>query len=155
LLAAVVVLPLALAPVALGDDGTHRESLHWWRSIVVHHDRVVRLAVETRSGDTIAHVAEVRKTPGTVRIALWRHRPNGRTSAVGHLQCVQLHLRFRVAGRYRVDSNFGRAPDRAHRGTRAAEMRALTRSLDLRHAHCRQLHAKHLDPWTRDVEQAR
>jgi hypothetical protein len=153
-LAGAAALPIAGSGLALGAS-TSRQPLAWWRSVVVHHDRVVRVAVQTRSGDELARVAEVRKTPRTVRIALWRLRPHGRTPAMAHLQCVQLHLRFRVGSRYRVDSNFGRAPDRAHRGTSVARRRATTRSLDLRHSHCTQLHAKHLRPWTRDTQSAR
>lgn len=138
LTAAVSLLP---ATAAAADGGHWRgHHLPWHRSVVVHHDRIVRMHVTLGGGDAVVRRAKVRQTPHTVRIGLSRRTWTGASNAIAYQACVQVHLRFRVRNRHRVDSSTDVARDRGEGGT------VMTRWMR-GHRRCTPLRAKYLPAW--------
>jgi hypothetical protein len=144
----VLLAAFVMAAVPSEAAAPRLEPFRWYRSAVVHHGHVVRIALLTGADDHIVR-AEIRRGNRTVHVGLFdrvaRH-PGSATPAIGYLFCVEVRLHFRVGHRKVVDAITGRAPDLARPNSRDGRERDDTYPVNLAKGPCKRLRARYLPP---------
>jgi hypothetical protein len=144
---ATVLVLLVGAATASAATHSRVKPFRWYRSAVVGHGHVVRIAMMTGADEQVLRRVKVREGKHTVRIRLFvrvTHEDGYSTPAIGYLRCVQVRLRHAVGDRKVVDAITGRSPDRARPGTRDAAQRDDTWSVDLHAGPCQRLRPHYL-----------